>query len=213
MCWSAAQEYRPTLAVPAAGRRFCREHLQQVLTERDRREDVIADAELVVSELLTNAVRAGCHAARLELVLHRDLVRISVADDAPGTPRHRRPAEDAGRGPGGWGLWILDEIADEWAVEPLTPGKEVWAALPVPLELTLDMASCHRPVRFDTSVVAAIDPGELPEIGTQLSSEEPAPTAGSDGDYCAPFALDLDAGSGLQALSHDDNTRYSDRRA
>jgi anti-sigma regulatory factor (Ser/Thr protein kinase) len=181
MCWSAAHDYRPTLAVPAAGRRFTREHLQQVLTDAPPREDVIADAELVVSELLTNAVRAGCRVARLSVVVHRDLVRISVADDAPGVPHHRSRVDVADRTPGGWGLWILDEIAEEWAVETLIPGKEVWAELAVPVELTLDMPSCHRPVRFDTSVLAVIDPGELPEIGTQLSSEEQPSAADRDG--------------------------------
>jgi anti-sigma regulatory factor (Ser/Thr protein kinase) len=180
MCWSAAHDYRPTLAVPAAGRRFCREHLDQVLTDTPPREDVISDAELIVSELLTNAVRAGCRTARLGLAVHRDLVRISVADDAPGTPHHRRPGDVVDRTPGGWGLWLLDEIAEAWAVETLIPGKEVWAELAVPLELTLDMPSCHRPVQFDTSGIAPIDATELPEIGTQLSSEEPATTTGAD---------------------------------
>lgn len=132
MCWSAAQDYRPTLAVPAAGRRFCREQLQQVLTDRPSRQDVIADTELVVSELLTNAVRAGCHVARLGLMVHRDVMRVSVVDDAPGLPRHSRPPAVTDGAPGGRGLWILDTIADEWGVEPLIPGKAVWAALAVP---------------------------------------------------------------------------------
>jgi anti-sigma regulatory factor (Ser/Thr protein kinase) len=77
--------------------------------------------ELLVSELVTNVVRHGpgagaLAAADLRVRLYGDRVRVEVRDDGPGfAPRPR--AE--GQGPGfGWGLHLVDELADEWGVEP-----------------------------------------------------------------------------------------------
>jgi hypothetical protein len=53
-------------------------------------------------------------------------LRLSVLDDAPGSPRVRDPdwADPRGRG-----LRIVAALSDGWGVEPCETGKEVWARL------------------------------------------------------------------------------------
>jgi anti-sigma regulatory factor (Ser/Thr protein kinase) len=77
--------------------------------------------ELLVSELVTNVVRHGpgdraLAAADMRVRLYGDCVRVEVRDDGPGfTPRPRAEGQDPGSG---WGLHLVDELADEWGVEP-----------------------------------------------------------------------------------------------
>jgi anti-sigma regulatory factor (Ser/Thr protein kinase) len=92
-------------------------------------QDVVEDAVLVVSELLTNAIRAGCDLVTVGLALDADSVRLGVSDDAPGYPvlRAVTAKDNAGRG-----LPIVSTLAQEWGVERPVPGdcrKEVWAVL------------------------------------------------------------------------------------
>ena len=84
------------------------------------------DAALVVSELVTNAVQAGCTAAVLSLAVEGDRVRITVTDDTGGQPRvaHSGPSDVRGRG-----LAIVAALADSWGFGPRDVGKEVWAEL------------------------------------------------------------------------------------
>ncbi len=127
-----------------------------MLTDGPGRDDLVHDVALVVSELMTNSVRARSRLVRLSLALHRDVVRIVVDDDAPGEPKVRN-AEDAE--PSGRGMAIVASLATAWSVERLIPGKQVWAELAVPVELTADLPSCHRPVRFHLDTPA--DPPHL----------------------------------------------------
>jgi two-component sensor histidine kinase len=91
---------------------------------------VVDDAVLVVSELLTNAIRASCSAVSIGIAVEADAVRVAVRDDAQGvpTPRQPDPAEPAGRG-----LTIVAAVARQWGVRPCEvdgrEGKEVWARL------------------------------------------------------------------------------------
>jgi anti-sigma regulatory factor (Ser/Thr protein kinase) len=81
------------------------------------RRDVLADARLLVSELVTNAVEHVSEDGEIELRLDvRDQVlRVEVLDPGPGfTPRPRRPGD---RKDSGWGLHFLARLADRWAVE------------------------------------------------------------------------------------------------
>jgi anti-sigma regulatory factor (Ser/Thr protein kinase) len=91
--------------------------------------EVVEDAVLVVSELLTNAIRAGCDFVTVGLALGTDSVRLGVSDDAPGLPmlRAAMPHDNAGRG-----LPIVSTLAQDWGVEPRDSDdsrKEVWAVL------------------------------------------------------------------------------------
>ena len=74
------------------------------------------DAVLLVSELVTNAVKYGGD-GRIELVIEqpRGIMRVAVRDKGgPGPlPEMREP----GLAGGGHGLRLVDRIADRWGVE------------------------------------------------------------------------------------------------
>lgn len=82
------------------------------------------EAELVVRELLDNALRHATGAPTLRLSLTSDALRVEVADDAPGAP-------EPGRTPTGWsGLSYVSLIAQGWGVRPADDGRKiVWARL------------------------------------------------------------------------------------
>ncbi|MEV0552763.1 MULTISPECIES: ATP-binding protein [Streptomyces] len=93
-------------------------------------EDTCDTAELVVSELVTNAI---VHTASRHVVceLHDggDLVRIAVRDEgcAPGEPHPspQRPEEEHGRG-----LLLVAAMCTAWGAQETGPGLLVWAELP-----------------------------------------------------------------------------------
>jgi len=86
------------------------------------------DAVLVVSELVTNAVRAGARTCSVELQLAAQAIDIVVFDDAPGTP-HLAPADQLAEH--GRGLPIVDAISERWRVRHLESGKQVEVQLAV----------------------------------------------------------------------------------
>ncbi|MBT2482746.1 ATP-binding protein [Streptomyces sp. ISL-94] len=91
------------------------------------------DALLVVSELVTNAVRHAVAPMDREIetryVRLPGGLRIEVHDVCAGRPEARVP--DIGAD-GGRGLFLVSALADRWAVgERLGPGKRVWAELSV----------------------------------------------------------------------------------
>jgi anti-sigma regulatory factor (Ser/Thr protein kinase) len=85
--------------------------------------DAIADAELLVSELVTNAVLHARSAARVMIERAGTTVRVSVFDDSPARPRLRDYGPEAVTGRG---LVIVDRIAARWGVDPSDDGKCVW---------------------------------------------------------------------------------------
>ena len=74
--------------------------------------DVARDVKLMVSELITNAVRHG--AGEATLVVHRGDGRLNVvvSDEGDDQPQLRTPSAE-----GGWGLRIVDLCATRWGVE------------------------------------------------------------------------------------------------
>lgn len=111
---------------PAAARRFTKRNLAQMLGDRAGAGAAIADAEVIVSELLTNAINARCDSTELMLTARDDMVRIEVHDDAAGEPRPRRPDSDDEHGRG---LMIVSALAHDWGFERSGRGKRVWAEL------------------------------------------------------------------------------------
>jgi len=85
--------------------------------------DSIPDAELLVSELVTNAVLHARSAT--EVTIERDgaTVRISVHDASTARPRLRNYGPEAVTGRG---LLLVDRIASRWGVDPEAAGKWVW---------------------------------------------------------------------------------------
>jgi anti-sigma regulatory factor (Ser/Thr protein kinase) len=85
------------------------------------------DLVLIVSELVTNAVRYGAPPVRVEVALDDRTVSVAVVDAAPEHPTPRTTDEEA---EGGRGLLLIDLLAVAHGVRPDPPGKAVWAALP-----------------------------------------------------------------------------------
>ncbi|HEX8002675.1 MAG TPA: GAF domain-containing protein [Mycobacteriales bacterium] len=89
-------------------------------------EDVLADAELVVSELVTNALLHAGPPVTLRVHVDGDVVRIEVGDGSRRAPLRAlaRPEAMTGRG-----LSLVAALAREWGVEPAPNGKVVWCEL------------------------------------------------------------------------------------
>jgi len=90
-------------------------------------EEELDTLRLLVSELVTNAVRHADGAEPVEVHAHWDgEVRIEVSDYGPGfTPKPRFGRLDE---PGGFGLFLVGRLADHWGVET-DNGTTVWFVL------------------------------------------------------------------------------------
>jgi anti-sigma regulatory factor (Ser/Thr protein kinase) len=79
----------------------------------------LEDAQLLVSELVTNAIRhAGLHdddQIKLVVVAGDRALRIEVCDPGHGF-EVTEPDPDPTR-PSGWGLYLVRELSDRWGVE------------------------------------------------------------------------------------------------
>lgn len=91
-------------------------------------------AELVASELVTNAVVHARTPFTVTLRLTDGRLHVAVRD---GDPRPMlRPSPGASGGPDdehGRGLLLLDAMADAWGCSPTADGKVVWATITVPV--------------------------------------------------------------------------------
>ncbi|MFF4582471.1 SpoIIE family protein phosphatase [Streptomyces sp. NPDC001389] len=93
-------------------------------------EDVAFSAELVVSELVTNAIRYGRPPVQLRLL--RGHALICEVYDSSGTAPHLRRARAFDEG--GRGLLLVAQFAQRWGTRHRADGKTIWAeiALPAP---------------------------------------------------------------------------------
>jgi anti-sigma regulatory factor (Ser/Thr protein kinase) len=91
---------------------------------------VLDQAELVVSELVTNAVSHGNSGCEVRIGLTDNTLRIEVTDRGAGTPD---VLATTGRDEHGRGLVLVSAVAAAWGVDT-TPGdgKVVWAHLALP---------------------------------------------------------------------------------
>jgi two-component sensor histidine kinase len=91
------------------------------------RDDVL----LLVTELVTNAVRhAGVGPGeRLHVAVTRRRSRVRVEVAHPGSEFDHMPVRPAHDVTGGWGLVLLDRIADRWGIEHHGPDTGVWFEL------------------------------------------------------------------------------------
>ncbi|MBL1117332.1 SpoIIE family protein phosphatase [Streptomyces sp. 110] len=91
-------------------------------------EDLTDAVELLVSEVVTNAVRYAERPITLRL-LRTDVLRCEVGDDVPQLPRLRqaRPSDEGGRG-----LYLVNRMARRWGATRLSTGKVVWFELAMP---------------------------------------------------------------------------------
>ncbi|MFF6786596.1 SpoIIE family protein phosphatase [Streptomyces sp. NPDC012510] len=86
--------------------------------------------ELIVSELVTNAIRYGT--APVELRLIRADALICEVSDGSNTAPHLRRARVFDEG--GRGLLLVAQVAERWGSRQSTTGKTIWAEQPLPDE-------------------------------------------------------------------------------
>lgn len=84
-------------------------------------------AELLVSELVTNAVLHARTPMWVAVEPRGEHVRISVVDESSLVPQPRSHSAESGTGRG---LMLVERLATRWGVEPREPGKAVWFELP-----------------------------------------------------------------------------------
>ncbi|MFI5815030.1 SpoIIE family protein phosphatase [Streptomyces sp. NPDC051643] len=115
-------DHDPTAAATARG------HTRRTLADWNVDEDTAYAAELIVSELITNAIRYGAPPLQLRLIKHRTLT-CEVHDDSATSPqlRHARTVDEGGRG-----LFIVAQLAQRWGTRYTTEGKTVWSEQTLP---------------------------------------------------------------------------------
>ncbi|KUM99813.1 PAS sensor protein [Streptomyces yokosukanensis] len=90
--------------------------------------EVAFTTELVVSELVTNAIRYGSHPIRLRLI-HDAATLICEVSDTSSTAPHLRRAKTYDEG--GRGLLLVAQLTQRWGSRHTPEGKTIWAELPL----------------------------------------------------------------------------------
>lgn len=124
---STEQSFAGTSKTPAAARRFATSAVAMLLGERAS-GSVCDDVELVVSELVTNAVRAGSPTIDVSIAVENARVVVRVADRGSGWPEERIAGiHDTG----GRGLALVSALSAAWGVRMASAGKVVWSEIQV----------------------------------------------------------------------------------
>ncbi|MER7983742.1 SpoIIE family protein phosphatase [Streptomyces sp. NPDC095817] len=86
-------------------------------------DDLTFTTELIVSELVTNAIRYGTEPIALRLIRDRKLI-CEVFDGSNTSPhlRHARTTDEGGRG-----LFLIAQLAERWGTRYVRNGKTVWS--------------------------------------------------------------------------------------
>ncbi len=108
--------------------------------------DLIPLGELVVSELVTNAVRYAQGPIRLRLVFEGGLF-IEVFDSSAAVPRLRHADDEDERGRG---LAVVSQLAHRWGTRRAGTGKVVWCELAIPPTARVSQADLSE-ARSDTA--------------------------------------------------------------
>ncbi|MET7905180.1 SpoIIE family protein phosphatase, partial [Streptomyces sp. NPDC005355] len=91
-------------------------------------DEVAFTTELVLSELITNAIRHATGPIRVQLLRDRSL--ICEVSDTSSTSPHLRYA--ATMDEGGRGLFLVAQFAERWGTRYTSQGKVIWAELALP---------------------------------------------------------------------------------
>lgn len=119
----AAWDLAPDPAVVADARRTAQDQLSRWGLD----EELKFTTELLVSELVTNAIRHASGRVRLRLIRERTLV-CEVLDGGASAPhlRHPRAMDEGGRG-----LLLVSQLAERWGTRFVPDGKIIWAEQPL----------------------------------------------------------------------------------
>ncbi|MFC8240387.1 SpoIIE family protein phosphatase [Streptomyces chartreusis] len=96
--------------------------------ERWGLEEEAFTTELILSELVTNALRHATGPIRVRLI--RDLTLICEVSDGSSTAPHLRSAATTDEG--GRGLFLVAQFADRWGTRYTADGKVIWTEQPLP---------------------------------------------------------------------------------
>ena len=100
-----------------------------VMALRAYPQDIVEKAELMVSELATNALHHTTDSFTVNVTTTEDHIRVAVTDTGGGRPEKRSPSSLE---PSGRGLQVVEALADHWDVTPARPvGKTVAFVLSV----------------------------------------------------------------------------------
>jgi anti-sigma regulatory factor (Ser/Thr protein kinase) len=113
-------------AVPSAVR--CARVFVRACLRQGGLESLAEDSELVVSELVTNAIRYGADPIHVRVLFDRTL--ICEVFDSSSTSPHLRYA--AMTDEGGRGLFLVAQLAERWGTRYTPAGKVIWAEQPLP---------------------------------------------------------------------------------
>ncbi|MEV4283196.1 ATP-binding protein [Actinoplanes xinjiangensis] len=123
--WQPADPGDPTNSTQ--GRSWARRTLAEVLTTPPRR-DLYDDMDLILTELLSNAVRHGGGLRQAALSNTGKHLRLAASDNDPRTPTLRPTQTNRANGRG---MHLIQAIAERWGVrrQHTETGKSVWADL------------------------------------------------------------------------------------
>ncbi len=159
----ATAAFQPEPEAAAAARRFVRETLNS--WQLPCRDDLVSDAVLLTSELVTNAVIHAGTGIQVVCRLERATVEVSVLDRHPAR-MIPDPPDGAARSdrPSGRGLLLPGALSSSWGVTYAPPAKVVWFRLALRTQAglpghTAGLASA--PVTADLYPLLADEDGEL----------------------------------------------------
>lgn len=97
--------------------------------DRWQLDELAYSAELIVSELVTNAIRHAQGPVQLRLIRTENRLICAVADGSSTSPHMRRATvgEEGGRG-----LFLVAQFGERWGARYSHDGKIIWAELPLP---------------------------------------------------------------------------------
>lgn len=118
---AAVHPLERSLAAPRAARGLVRD-----LCTGWAPSELVGDVELVVTELVSNAVLHGSGQIVLRLGRHDGTVLVGVMDDGAARPHvtSTHPAVERGRG-----LALVAAVSRAWGVREAAVGKEVWCVV------------------------------------------------------------------------------------
>jgi anti-sigma regulatory factor (Ser/Thr protein kinase) len=109
--------------VGAAALREVRRFVREVL-HAWRADDRLVDAEIIASELATNAVKHAQSPFRVSLTRSASSMTLSVRDASFDLPEPQARHTEGG---GGRGLALVSELSSDWGTRVEADGKTVWA--------------------------------------------------------------------------------------
>ena len=112
------------LPVPLAARAV-RAFVAETLTTWGA-QHLVNGAVVVVTELVSNAIRHASSPFRFTISQRGDAVRFSVHDAGPGVPSPRTASADS---PDGRGVALIAALSQDWGTDVVRDGKVVWAEL------------------------------------------------------------------------------------